>query len=488
MSSTTAGAPAAGFDWLPDSVRAILLVSAGANRRWGGVAAAELAQMVGLVRPHTLLVNTGPGPAGPDRPLDCQTVPGLTSAMLGRHTVREIAVAPPGRSFLFIPAGTPSDPLHELIPLVPFRHLVRAAAKGGTLFLYAAESDVRRVARLPAGAEFGSWFDGIVMLGESDHPTELVGWPPVLARVERPEEARTAVPSPGPSGFTKPKRTPAIVADRASRPAPESAWGRILQRIGRRDVFRGAGGVVAVWLVAIVAVWLIWQGLSGWPAFSDGEDMSPVPASVATGESADPAAVIEREGETLGEAGGRTPQVPDSRVDTAATGAVEGPTGVELAYSVLVGSYLTWSDATQRREELEEDGGLAFVAPTMVRGRLYYRVFAGAFEDREEAETAMRGLVENGLKERERAWDVRPVRLAFTLAWFDTEEEATAARDRLHESGLPAYVLQEAAAPETRFQLHSGAFESEAAAAALDSILEESGSTAILETRTGRTR
>jgi hypothetical protein len=99
----------------------------------------------------------------------------------------------------------------------------------------------------------------------------------------------------------------------------------------------------------------------------------------------------------------------------------------------------------------------------------------------------MRDLVESGRKERERDWDMRPVRLAFALGSFRTGEEARQARDRLHESGLPAYVLPEGTS-EARYRLYAGAFESEGAAAALDSILEAAGSTGALEIRRGRTR
>jgi cell division septation protein DedD len=243
----------------------------------------------------------------------------------------------------------------------------------------------------------------------------------------------------------------------------------------------------------MVAVWLIWQALSGWPAFAPDDDLlpatqTPVPTADGSRVEQPPEPVTPAEGE------GRLDDAPDPGASSSTREAADlvppDGAGVELTYSVLVGSYVTWNDAVERRDELTEDGTLAFVAPTVIagRGRLYYRVFAGAFEDREQARELMRRLVESGGKERERDWDMRPVRLAFAMAEFASSEEAAAAAERLHEAGVPAYVLPGGTEAEARFHVYSGAFESAEAAAALDSILAATGSTAVLETRRGRTR
>ena len=264
----------------------------------------------------------------------------------------------------------------------------------------------------------------------------------------------------------------------------------------KRESFRGAGSVATVWVIAIGAVWLVWQALSGWPAFQEDVDMVPL------GEEAVIAAPDDPELRSAWTEAWNDPETPDPRTgaveaadrvvptdDQDPSDVPEASTGMELPYSVLVGSYVNMTDAAERRDELIDAGELAFVAPTVIAGRgRYYRVFAGAVADREEAGALMRRLVESGNKERDRTWDMRPVRLAFALGTFGSEEEAAAARDRLHQSGLPAYVLSVEAGGAVRFQLYSGAFESEAAAVALDSILQEAGSTAALEPRRGRTR
>jgi hypothetical protein len=245
-------------------------------------------------------------------------------------------------------------------------------------------------------------------------------------------------------------------------------------------------------VVAALAVWLVWQGLSGWPAFQDDLE-TPIdlvardrPGLAGAGEGAS------------GSSSAGTPAA-DGRVDAAVEGrAGESPPQVEsagigrveLRYSVLVISTVLYEDAEAKREELTQLGSLAFISPTQIegRGRLYYRVFGGALEDRLEAMDLMRFLVDEGVKERERDWDMRPVTLAFALADYGSEEEAESERDRLHDAGVPAYVISVGDSTVAAYRLYSGAFESEAAAGPADSILSEAGLAVTLVTRRGEPR
>jgi cell division septation protein DedD len=262
----------------------------------------------------------------------------------------------------------------------------------------------------------------------------------------------------------------------------------------------GAGGVAAVWLVAVVAVWLVWQGLSGWPAFEDDFD-SPIetslPIRTADDGDGDPegSSIGQTPAEVTGEAA--MPETVDSDggneepapvVSMPAPFESRSPPGVDLPYSVLVASHVSYEDAAAERDRLIESGSLAFIAPTPVRGRLYFRVFAGALEDRVQASDLMRRLVEEGDKRRERDWDMRPVRLAFALQDFSTEEDADGERQRLHEAGLPAYVLAVGDTAGAVYRLYSGAFESEGAAGPMDTLLSAAGQNAMLVTRRGEPR
>jgi cell division septation protein DedD len=252
----------------------------------------------------------------------------------------------------------------------------------------------------------------------------------------------------------------------------------------------GLGGVVVVWLVAVLAVWLVWQGLSGWPAFE--EEAVPVVELEAPGAEAGPSSESIRATEAVA-AERAAPDEADTGEDAIQDGAMEGaipapsspPAGVDLPYSVLVASLYPYEEAERKRSELEEDGNLAFVAPTPVGDRLYYRVFAGALEDRLQARELMRRLVESGEKERERDWDMRPAGLAFVVGEFADPEAAESERRRLHESGVPAYVLPAGDSTGAIYRVYSGAYESEEAAGPADSLLTAAGVTATLVSRRG---
>jgi cell division septation protein DedD len=360
------------------------------------------------------------------------------------------------------------------------------------------EADLADLLRGSAAGD-GLEFDGLVLLDDASLPPDLPPEVRLLARVETETPAPTPSPDPRSTGgrkpdFTRPSGTPAIVAGGGITRRPRGRVERFVDDIRKRGA-RGAGGVVAVWLVAVVAVWLVWQGLSGWPAFED--DLgSPIgtslPARTADDDpeesnSEEPPAEAPGEAtaaETAGAEAGNNDPAPE--VSAPLESGI--PAGVDLPYSVLVASHVSYEDAAAERDRLTESGNLAFVAPTPVRGRLYYRVFAGAVEDRVQASDLMRRLVEEGDKRRERDWDMRPVRLALALQDFSTQAEADGERQRLHEAGVPAYVLPVADTTGAVYRLYSGAFESEGAAGPADTLLSAAGQNATLVTRRGEPR
>jgi cell division septation protein DedD len=503
VSQITEGAGAGAPAWLPAEARRVLLVGDSAGGNWTGVAAVEVADLVGRHRPRTLLVNTVAGAHGPDGVLGVQMRPGLDEVVSGDRRVGEVAATPQGRSFIFVSAGQASPGIGHLCKAPSFRHLVRAAGRGGTLLLHVSEVDLPDLLRESAAGD-GLEFDGLVLLGDASVPPGLPPEVRLFARVETESAAPGPSPAhqaarPGKPGFKRPSRTPAIVAGGGARRRPRGRFERLVDEMRKRGT-GGAGGVAAVWLVAVVAVWLVWQGLSGWPAFEDDFD-SPMETSLPTrtvddgdndpevaGAEQTPAGVPGEAAipETVdSEAGNRDP-VPE--VSMPALHESGSAPGVDLPYSVLVASHVSYEDAAAERDRLIESGRLAFVAPTPVRGRLYFRVFAGALEDRVQASDLMRRLVEEGDKRRERDWDMRPVRLAFALQDFSTEEEADLERGRLHEAGLPAYVLAVGDTSGAVYRLYSGAFESEGAAGPTDSLLSGAGQNAMLVTRRGEPR
>ena len=486
------GAGAFGPGWLPESVRTILLVSGSGNGEWGGRAAVQLADMIAAARPRTLLVNTLGGSSGPDGELATEAEPGLSDVVAGRRPARDVAITPPGRSFIFIPAGHPPARLADLAMAPSFRHLVRAAGRGGTLLVFVSETDLPALASAPDDCVGPRDFDGCVVLGDLADPGGLPPGIKLLARVleEVPPTPETAPSRSRGSGFARPSSTPPLLAEAATRSRPRGRLRRLVDDARRRGMPRGAGGVAAVWVVAILAVWLVWQGLSGWPAFQD--DLE-VPIDSGGGDRPE----LEGAGRSESSSSGADTPAAEDRVDAAAGARIESSPReagtavagrVELPYSVLIMSSVLYEDAEAKRQELAQLDRLVFISPTPIRGRLYYRVFAGALEDRLQATDLMRFLIDEGVKERERPWDMRPVSLAFALADYGSREEAESERDRLHEAGVPAYVVSIGDSTGATYRLYSGAFESEAAAGPADSILSAAGLAVTLVTRRGEPR
>ncbi len=483
--------------WLPESVRTLLLVSSSENGEWGGLAAVELADMIAGGRHRTLLVNTLAGSSGPDGALCTEAEPGLTDIIAGRRTVREVAITPPGRSFIFIPAGQPSLRISDLATAPAFQHLVRAAGRGGTFLLFVSEADLPGLASIDDNRVCVGDFGGCVVLGDLADPGALPPGIKLLARVEKDVPPASLGPKDAPSrgrvsGFARPSTTPAMVAGTGGRRQPRSRLRRFLDDIRRQGMVRGAGGVAAVWVVAVLAVWLVWQGLSGWPAFQDDFE---TPIDSAAGDRPGLAEAGEGESESSSVGAPEAESHDDAAVEpqTGESPAQADSAGigrVKLRYSVLVISTVLFEDAEAKREEVTELGSLAFISPTRIegKGRLYYRVFGGALEDRLQATDLMRFLVDEGVKQRERDWDMRPVTLAFALADYGSEEEAESERDRLHDAGVPAYVISVGDSTGATYRVYSGAFESEAAAGPADSMLSEAGLAVTLVTRRGEPR
>jgi cell division septation protein DedD len=461
-----------------------MIVTAASAAEWGEEAVLELADLVGRFRPRTIVINTVPGGRGPDRILGCEAAAGLTAISRGEAVVRDVARSPADRPFLYVPAGQPAEVLGELAHRPAFLHLLKAAARGGTLLLHASEEDLGALIGQPDGRAALHAFDGYVIFGDRSTFAPPLSGVPLLARVERPipgSRLSDAVEQDTAGSAFAP-----ALAEISGRRRRQGRTRRLWSALSGQYGLRLAGRVTGIWLMVAVGFSLGWLGLAGWPPFTPDIERLAGPGAEASSDEAVPGSPDEVPGSPEASP---PAAVPDSSRSEEPAASVSIPIGgVALPYSVLVDSYFTWDDAAQRRDELSRDGRLAFVAPTPIRDRLYYRVFAGALEDRIQAGEAMRELVESGDKEREHEWDMRPVRLAYLLGDFEVVDQAIERGERLHESRIPAYVLAVVGASGATYRVYSGAFESEAAAALLDSLLTAAGVPATLETRRGEPR
>ena len=442
-------------------------------------------------RPVFLLNLEGPG-SGLDDRLASAGRPGLAAVRRGERKVGEATLRPSGERFLYLPAGTPDAepsgrPAGDPAVAVLVQRLREKMEDAGWLLLVLMAPEET--------AELGVALDGHVLLepglevGPSAGPAigRPGGEPGAGTRPgegsERGEarEGRDArggpaagEPSPAPEEAEGEERPPEH-ADTGEEAGGEPAQWR---RHRRRDGPPVGKVAVAVFLLAALAGgWWWFAGRAGEAAAGaagGGSDRRSDAASgtIAAASTADTSARA---------AGTDVPAVDTTARGSGADVALEAS---ELGYSVQVASYGNAQLALGRIASWS-DGGLYFAAPARVGGTTYWRVYAGAFAVPSAAEALNRHLAASGRKDSARAWDVRPVPLAFLVGTFGAREDAERRAAALRRDEMPAYVLAAVADGDTTWQVYAGAYESEEEAAALRSRLAEAGVEAELVTRRG---
>lgn len=490
----------------PDEPRVVGVVTPGGRGADALEAVAELASGVGASR-RTLLANLVGGEDGLDGRLGIEREEGLQAVLAEGKRLGQVAVQPGTRPYLYLPAGArgpaaPSAggalPDGVLAGLEALSDKLREA--GGTLLLHLSREhlDNDGVTRL---------LDGVVLVGEAAEPVELPPELPELGRIALPgtegeREAtpeteppvKEAAPEPEPpveEAVPEPAEEPAGEASppEDEEPAPEgpapageesrSGWRRHRKRAGPPWGKIAAGAAVILLLAG--GWWLLARGVGGdggSPAGTAGAPGADEPAAAAAGSDTAPAG--DRDG-----AAGEGPAGTADGTDEGSLARVVA-SAPEAPFSVMVASYSTWDDAVSSAEAWNEDGeALYFVAPTPVRGALYYRVLAGALASRQEARSLMERLVETGRKESAVDWHVRPAGLAFRLGVHGTAAGAERAREDLAEQGIPAYALRAASGGDTAHVLYAGAYGSREQAGPLRQMLEDAGRPVELVRRRG---
>jgi hypothetical protein len=250
----------------------------------------------------------------------------------------------------------------------------------------------------------------------------------------------------------------------------------------RRGILIGAVAVIAV--IGIVALWQVLGRES--EGISEGgvpEARAPTDDRGEEGEASASRGDLER-GEGSEAEGGA------GSVEAAAGEGAEEPSpppAAPLPYSVAIASYSSLNDAVERQRRWSRGDLTFYVAPTVVRGVVYYRVFGGILPDREQARRLMAELVRAGVKEEVNDWDVRPTRLAFSFGTYPSERDASAAVESLRGRGIPAYVVKVPAADEggAAYQVYAGGYEKPADARPLQDRIAEAGLDAELVERVG---
>jgi cell division septation protein DedD len=426
---------------------------------------------------RTLLANlAGPSP-DLDGHLGAAAEEGLFDAGRSGRSLREIAVRPPGRRFVYLPAGRAGRPagddraVRARLAGLMTRVAGRVRDRGGRLLLFLSEE--------------GGWpealpglLDGVVLLEGAVVPAD---WddraPEVLGR--RPPETPEADGDRAPADASD-REGPDVGAgavpaglEAPADPGPEGpdAWRRHRRSAGFPWARVGLGAAA---VLALAAGWW-WLVREAGPATGSGGDAAAVEVAVdSTAETAG--------GADAGADGGPGDAAPDG----SRSGAAALEAAPELPYSVLIASYAEWSQARRRLEAWRDPSGpVYFVAPTRIRGGLYWRLFAGAEADRASGEALMEELVEQGRKDRVRTWDVRPVEFAFLTGTAGSRSGARSRVREMEERGLPAYTLPAASGADTTWAVWAGGFESREEASDLRALLRDAEIEAELVTRRG---
>ncbi len=459
---------------LPEGGAAILLIRRSVAPDVAADHVIDIAAAVARSRNRTLLANLDIAIPGVDQALGAPPGAGISEALLGQAKISGI-VHDSGRGFQLLPAGPSPSPLREVVG-PRLGHLVEMTRRGGgTLLLYADEEAL--APDVVAACSTVLDLDGIITLGPEGTELSEGYWAPSFGHVT----------------------TDAVQADITLLVPPDRPTTRRRFQTGP-----GVPQIVGIWATAVLLVWLAFQAYAGWPMFGRAIEapFQELEAASLANSSVEERSNEPTETETVVDsADSDEPELvsdatsPQPSGGTGSAVLLQGPPAelrglpaistAERPYSVLIASYVRWEDALAHVDELERmSTDVAFIAPTPVRQRVYYRVLSGALQDALEAEQFMLDLVSSGRKEEPSRWDMRPVRLAYVVGDFRTLADAYAERSRLRGDRIPAYVLQ-GGSDGLPYRVYSGAFESTSAAADLGSRLSQAGHDVKLEPRRG---
>jgi len=435
---------------------------------------------------------------------------GIVDVLFRGASFSAVSKRPPSESFFFVTAGSALPPLNvfyhhprwqkiasrlasadaHLLPCVSAEDWLEAGPIPGFEACIVLNGSGRE-AELPSGARRLAEFLAPVEIREAavavePPPVETVDEvhvheeaepeaavvqpqvaPPAVEETPSPDILQTA-PSPGPeSDFQEVAEEPpqAGIAAFAARIAQAERAAKTRTRSGFMSGPRRRSVVpVAAIAAAIVLVVLLWRFVGG----SESPNGSDTAAVTDTTEAAGPGAMLGG----VDPAGGR-------------------PGEANLPYSVAIASYSSLDDALARQRGLNRADLPVYVAPTPVRGIVYYRVFAGMLGERESGEQLMAELVRRGIKDTVRAWDVRPAGYAFFFGIYPTARDARSVVETLQGQGIPAYAVPAAAiggGDDPAYRVYAGGYEQIEDAQPLRAMIARAGLESQLVERVGWVR
>lgn len=362
---------------------------------------------------------------------------GLVDSFLYGVSLSRIAYEVPDAGQLFVmQSGTEAPTYEEILPNPRWHRLSAGFREVGALLVLAAPASAPRLEDLVAA------LDGVIVVGE-DAPRTL----PLAAVI----------------GSVRPPK-PVVDESATAAAVPAPRWpGRRLAAIV---------GALLTLLLAALALWLAYRPLAG----SGRSALGPKPDTARGLTSVLPAgSSAERDSgaDTLG-AGPMTVNLPHI--------ANPGDSANAAAFAVELMAANTQAGAILKLQKDGKNLPAATFAPVMIQTAQWFRVIAGAFSSRADADTLLAGLRRRKLLEPASGTVVR-MPLAFLI---DSAVPATAVAGMVAtyaDRGQPVYALRQ---PDGTAWLLVGAFESLGQSALYAESLRASGITPVLVYRKGR--
>lgn len=472
----------------PNATTLVVAARTPGQHSWAAASAIALVRELASQQRKVVLTDLQLGGESLRDELGIPEGPGIVDVLFRGASFSAVAKRPEGESFFFLSTGSAAPPRQVL-----FQHprwlKIASRLPGANAYLLPCVSSADW---LNAGPIPG--FESCIILNAAGLEVELPGGarrlaeflappeireeaePAGLARVEpgvEPAAALEAMPGPEPAvglpgavpAAAEPtdRMAPGTPADAAAEP-PDPGGAARAAAMPSRDILVAPGppgrsrkgrawkfviGPLAAVVAMVVLVIALWsakkEGLFVSERAPEEVDLPDVP----------PDAALEAAAET--EMGG---EVNASRSEPAV--AETRSAEVELAYSVAIAAYSSFDDAVVRQEKWTRPELPFYIAPTVVRGVVYYRVLAGMMPDREEARELMRQLVREGMKDTVRDWDVKAARLAFSFGTYASAADAQAVIESLYGRGIHAYMVL-SAAPGTgggsAYHVYAGGYE-----------------------------
>ncbi|UCC73047.1 MAG: SPOR domain-containing protein [Gemmatimonadota bacterium] len=482
-------APRGDVTW-PHAATLVLAAENPRQRRWAVNTAIEIVRKLAAQRSKVVLADLQTRtPSALAAALGAEGGPGISDVLFRDTAFSKVANRPEGETFFFLTVGDAPPTLQVLYRHPRWKKIAaRLEDTDAHLIPCVAASDWLDAGPIPG-------FEACIVLNAAGLEVELPSEARRLAEFLAPPEIRegdngsvelpwyaTAEPETQPiPGVARPVSDPAVrPVSGAESPAPAAAPSPPQQGIaadwstastpaaGRGPLFRGSRrGRIAPFAVAAAAAALVlalWQTLGSRQIPEGPVQLEAAAGTVSVGERA-----------TGPRAEGPADQGPRLQE-------------VSLPYSVAIAAFSSLDDAVTRQREWTRADLPFYVAPTVVQGVVYYRVFAGMLPERARAEELMAELVREGIKDTIRSWDIRPARLAFNFGTYASSQEARTVLETLFGRGVPAYMVPAVGGSgedSIAYRVYAGGYERPEDARPLSEHIERAGFNVELVERVG---